>query len=158
MIGESVTLRAKVPSDDGAILELARSLQKWFTEQGVRDMARDLATHLGLVAVSGNDVVGFITWNEQSPGVANLSWMAVRESLQHRGVGTMLLAEVERDLRARGYRTLEVSTVADTVTYEPYAETRQFYRSRGFADFRVDPLFFGEGEDRYDRLLLRKAL
>lgn len=153
-----VTVRAKVPSDDAAVLDVARSLKRWFTDQGIRDMTGALASHSGFVAVSRDDVVGFVTWNEEAPGVASLSWMAVRESLQHQGIGTALLAELERDLRSRGYGTLEVSTVADTVAYEPYAETRRFYRSRGFVNFRVDPLFFGEGDTRYDRLLLRKAL
>ena len=153
-----VAIRPKAPSDDAASLDLARSLPRWFTPQGIREIAEDVKTHHGFVAVSGGRVVGFVTWAGTAPGIANLSWMAVRESVQHTGIGTRLLAALETELRARGCRFLEVSTVADSVEYEPYAETRHFYRSRGFVDHRVDAKFFGEGEDRYDRLLLRKAL
>jgi ribosomal protein S18 acetylase RimI-like enzyme len=53
---------------------------------------------------------------------------------------------------------LEVDTVADNVEYEPYAETRRFYRAMGFQDVRVDEKFWGEGNDRYDRLVMRKDL
>ena len=143
-----VAIRPKASSDDPAILDLARSLPKWFTEQGIRKSAEDVKTHRGFVAVSGGKVVGFVTWAEAAPGIANFSWMGVRESVQHTGIGTRLLAALEKGLPPQGYRILEVSTVADSVEYAPYAETRQFYRSRGFVDDRVDARFFGEGEDR----------
>jgi hypothetical protein len=65
---------------------------------------------------------------------------------------------VVADLKASGFRTLEVATVADNVEYAPYAETRRFYRARGFTDFRVDARFWGSGDDRYDRLVLRRDL
>ena len=153
-----VAIRPKAPSDDPSVLDLARSLPKWFTEQGVREIAEDVKTHRGFVAVSGGEVVGFVTWAETGPGIANLSWMAVRESLRHTGIGTRLLAALEKELPPQGYRILEVSTVADSVEYAPYSETRRFYRSRGFVEHRLDAKFFGEGEDRYDRLFLRKTL
>lgn len=144
--------------DAPAMLLLARSLDKWFNAEGLAQMARDLAGHEGYVAVRGERILGFITWAPAGEGVANLSWMGVDEREQRSGIGRALLRALVADLRAAGLRVLEVSTVADTVDYPPYAATRAFYRAEGFADHRLDEKYFGTGEDRYDRLLLRLDL
>jgi ribosomal protein S18 acetylase RimI-like enzyme len=146
------------PEDAAAVQELARGLGKWFDAEGLARIARDLGAHAGYVAVQGGRVVGFVTWTPVSADTAELSWMGVEVDLQHHGIGTALLAVLVADLGSSGFHSLEVSTVADSVDYEPYAETRRFYRSRGFADFRVDPRYWGSGEDRYDRLVLRREL
>ena len=146
------------PSDAGPVLDLARSLSQWFDSEGLARIARDLASHGGFVAVRGDRLVGFVTWTPLDAEVAELSWMGVAEDLQHQGIGTTLLAALVASLRSPGFRFLEVSTVADNVDYEPYVETRRFYRARGFVDFRVDARYWGSGDDRYDRLLLRRDL
>ena len=84
--------------------------------------------------------------------------MGVKEREQRSGIGTALLSAVVRAARDAGFRVLEVGTVADSVDYPPYAETRRFYRARGFVDRRVDPKHYGEGEDRYNRLILHLDL
>ena len=152
------SLRPKETSDHGAILDLAQTLNKWFTSEGLDEIRRDLAGHRGSVAVLRGTIVGFATWNPIDQDVANLSWMGVAESDHHRGIGTALLAAIVDDVRRGGFQHLEVSTVADSVDHVPYAETRRFYRSRGFRDFRVDVNRFGPPGDRYDRLLLRLDL
>jgi GNAT superfamily N-acetyltransferase len=136
------------------VRSLAATLDEWFNAEGLENMARDLGTHAGFVAVRGPVMVGFITWRPVSERVADLSWMGVAASEHRRGIGRALLRALVGDLRARGVRRLEVSTVADSVDYEPYVGTRGFYRAMGFADARVDPLFFGSGDDRYDRLVM----
>lgn len=141
--------------DGPSVLVLARTLDKWFNEEGLVNMSRDLESHPGFVAVRGDVVIGFITWNRLDPRTADLSWMGVAESEQRTGIGKALLQALVADLRRLGVQRLEVSTVADSVDYEPYVATRRFYRSVGFADDRVDPLYFGSGDDRYDRLVMK---
>lgn len=144
--------------DAPVILLLARTLDKWFNVEGLRKIAKDLETHAGFVAVRGERVLGFVTWDPVDEEVANMSWIGVAEAEHRSGIGQALLAALKADLRRRGFRAVEVSTVAESVDYEPYAATRRFYRAMGFVDYRVDPLYFGEGEDRYDRLLMRLDL
>jgi len=151
------TVRRIGEGDAPAILLLARSLDKWFNEEGLEKMSRDLLSHDGFVAVRGDRVLGFVTWTPIDAESADLTWMGVAEDLQRTGIGRALFRNLVRDLRTRGVRALEVSTVADSVDYEPYARTRHFYRAMGFVDHRVDPKFFGAGDDRYDRLVLRLA-
>jgi len=144
--------------DAAAVRELARSLGAWFNADGLVRIARDLDIHAGYVAERTRRLAGFVTWARIDAAVAELSWMGVAQDLRHRGIGTALLAALVADLRSAGFRVLEVSTVADSVEYEPYAQTRRFYRTRGFTDFRVDARFWGSGDDRYDRLVLRRDL
>ncbi len=151
-------VRSLQKEDAETVLALARDLGKWFNEEGLAQIVRDLESHAGYVAIQGNRIVGFITWAPIDTEVANLTWMGVAEELQRRGIGTALLAAVLADLRSSGFRRLEVSTVADSVEYDPYARTRRFYRARGFVDFRVDERYFGSGDDRYDRLLMQRDL
>ena len=143
------------PSDAPAVLAVARGLPKWFNPEGLENIERDLDHHEGFVAVLDGRTLGFATWHPLDREVAELSWMGVAEEEQGRGIGTALVAAIAEASRRRGHRFLEVSTVADSVAYAPYAETRRFYRARGFPEHRVDRRFHGQGADRYDRLLLR---
>jgi len=152
------SIRSMRPQDRTAVLEIAGSLRKWFTPQGLDEIRADLESHAGYLAEREHRPLGFVTWTDIDGDTANLSWMGVIEDWQHRGIGTSLLAVLVAELRRRGYRFLQVSTVAESVVYEPYAETRRFYRARGFRDYRVDEKYFGEGDNRYDRLLMRLDL
>lgn len=145
-------------ADVPPILAVARSLAKWFDKEGLRRIALELASPKGFVALRAGRLAGFVLWKPMDADVAELTWIGVSEELQHRGIGTALLAALQTELRAAGYRTLEVSTVADNLDYEPYARTRRFYRARGFVDHRTDSLYWGSGDERYDRLVMRLPL
>lgn len=151
--------REKREEDYEGLLEVARALPQWFTREGLAEMAQDFKLHEGFIATDGSKIIGFITYapSPYTPVVdlAELTWMGVRPEYQCRGVGKKLLQLLERQLIAQGVRILQVSTVADTVFYEPYARTRAFYRANGFQDYRVDRGYFPNGDDR---LLLRKRL
>jgi len=153
-----VSIRHLEKSDARSVLGLATRLDKWFNEPGRAQMARDLGSHEGLVAHADGRLVGFVTWNPIDGETANLSWMGVEEELRRSGIGRTLLAAMFPRLRHAGFRVLEVSTVADSLDYPPYADTRAFYRAMGFVDVRVDEGFYGDASDRYDRLVLRKVL
>lgn len=142
------------PSDHPGVLALARSLGAWFNAEGLTRIEIDLPVQAGVVAKRAGGLVGFALWAPRTPASADLTWMGVDEDAQRNGIGTALLSAVANAVRRRGMRTLEVSTVADNVDYAPYERTRRFYRSRGFRDVRVDAGFYGQGADRYDRLVL----
>jgi ribosomal protein S18 acetylase RimI-like enzyme len=144
--------------DASAILGLARSLEKWFGSVGLAQIARDLESHKGYVAVREGRLLGFVTWTPVDETMAELSWIGIAEDVQHEGVGTALLSALTSRLRRDGFHDLTVSTIADSFDFEPYAETRRFYRARGFKDYRVDPRYWAEGDARYDRLVMRLDL
>ena len=144
--------------DHHAILDIARNLPDWFNERGLAQMAQDLQSQRGFVAQRNGRVVGFATWHSLGDDTADLSWLAVAKGFHRQGIGSALVETLLHRLHADQVRYLEVSTVADSVDDEPYANTRKFYRALGFRDLRVDPSFWGEGTDRYDRLVLRLDL
>jgi ribosomal protein S18 acetylase RimI-like enzyme len=100
--------------------------------------------------------VGFVTYRVNADReTAELTWIGVRPDFQRKGIGRRLVEAIEQELSRKGVKTLEVSTVAPTVNYEPYARTRRFYHGIGFRDVRVEPKGFPSGDDK---LLLRKQI
>jgi ribosomal protein S18 acetylase RimI-like enzyme len=128
------TIRLAGPDDHAALLAVARTLPQWFTEGGLRMMALDFPYQRCLAAVEAEAVIGFLSYFVHE-GVARIGWMGVELDLRRRGVGRALVEHMLADLRADGVPEVRVSTLGDGVEYEPYAETRAFYRSVGFTDF-----------------------
>lgn len=153
-----IVARTAGPEDVAAMLDVARSLPAWFNDGGLEEMTRDFAVQHSAVAEADGQVVGFVAWapspHTPEPGLLEMTWLGVRQEQQGQGVGRRLVAYLEEFCRAEGMRTLQVSTLADSVEYKPYEATRAFYRAVGFRDFRVDAGFY----DGDDRLLLRKRV
>jgi ribosomal protein S18 acetylase RimI-like enzyme len=149
-----ISFRPKREEDHEGMVEVACALSQWFTPEGLADMAQDFKFHAGFIAMDEGKIVGFITYETLTGNLAELSWIGVHPGYQHQGVGKRLLQLLEEQLITQGIRILQVSTLADSVVYEPYAETRAFYRANGFQDYRIDPGYY-HGDDR---LLLRKYL
>jgi len=149
-------IRQIIQEDRATIVEMAKSLRQWFTELGIQQIARDLQTLKGLVALEDENTAGFVTYSiNVDETVAELTWIAVHPNLHRKGIGRSLVEALEEVLVRLGVSALEVSTVADSVEYEPYARTRSFYHALGFTDVRVDRGWYPSGDDR---LLLRKLL
>jgi ribosomal protein S18 acetylase RimI-like enzyme len=149
-------IRRIIQEDHTAIVETAKALHQWFTELGVQQIAKDLQTQKGLVALEDESTAGFVTYViTVDEKVAELTWIAVHPEFHRKGIGRCLVKALEKVLVKLGVSALEVSTVADSVEYEPYARTRSFYHALGFSDVRVDRKWYPSGDDR---LLLRKPL
>lgn len=74
----------------------------------------------------------------------DLYWIAVHPRAQGVGIGSRLLAEVERRLRERAARLL----VVETSSRQEYAPTRRFYESRGYHATACIGDFYAPGDDR----------
>jgi len=102
------------------------------------------------------NIAGFVTYviavDEMA---AELTWIAVHPNYHRKGIGRCLVEALKEVLVSLDVSAIEVSTVADSVEYEPYARTRSFYHALGFSDVRVDIGWYPSGDDR---LLLRKLL
>jgi ribosomal protein S18 acetylase RimI-like enzyme len=149
-------IRRIIQEDHMAIVEMAKALRQWFTELGVQQIAKDLQTQKGLVALEDESTAGFVTYViTVDEKVAELTWIAVHPEFHRKGIGRCLVKALKEVLVKLGVSALEVSTVADSAEYEPYARTRSFYPALGFSDVRVDRKWYPSGDDR---LLLRKPL
>jgi ribosomal protein S18 acetylase RimI-like enzyme len=149
-------IRQIIREDHATIVAIAKLLPQWFTELGIEQIARDLQTQNGLVTLEDENIAGFVTYAiTVDETVAELTWIAVHPNLHRKGIGRSLVEALEEVLVGLGVSALEVSTVADSIEYEPYARTRTFYHALGFSDVRVDRGWYPSGDDR---LLLRKVL
>lgn len=155
MTSTAFEVRLLTRSDEEAVLALARELAEWFRPMDQMALAIDLRTHEGFVAEQGGTIVGFLTFHLTGSAVAELSWLGVRPDVQRQGVGNVLVSALETELRARGVRELEVSTI-DASSGEPgFERARRFYQRQGFIPIRRDDNYFARGRHR---LLLRKEI
>jgi len=79
-----------------------------------------------------------------SDGTFDLYWIAVDASRQGQGIGSRLLDEVERRVRAHGGRLL----VIETSSRDDYEGTRTFYMRRGYAEGARLRAFYAPDDDR----------
>jgi ribosomal protein S18 acetylase RimI-like enzyme len=120
--------------------EILRTLPKWFgIEHALLMYARDSAVMPTLALSDGALLVGFLTLREHFPDAWDIHCVAIRADARGRGHGSRLLAHAEAWLFERGVRFLQVKTVAATSSSAEYAETREFYRRRGFTPIEVFP-------------------
>jgi ribosomal protein S18 acetylase RimI-like enzyme len=96
-------------------------------------------------AYAGDRLVGYACWGP-TPGTVgtwDLYWIVVEPARQGAGVGTQLLAEVERRLATSQGRLL----VVETSSRNDYRPTRSFYERRGFTRAATIPGYYAPGDD-----------
>jgi ribosomal protein S18 acetylase RimI-like enzyme len=96
-------------------------------------------------AFDGDDLVGYACWGPTpgTDGTFDLYWIAVDASRQGGGVGSQLLAHVERTLQAGGGRLI----VVETSSRADYAPTRAFYERRGYTRAATLPGYYAPGDN-----------
>ena len=101
-----VTIRGMSQSDLPAILDLVSELADWFDEDArQRSMPIDLRHQDGLVAVDGNQVLGFLTWYV-AEGRANIGWLAVDRAWRRRGIGRSLVDALTVHVKPTGIQEI----------------------------------------------------
>jgi ribosomal protein S18 acetylase RimI-like enzyme len=121
--------------DAGACDAVLADLPEWFGDpQGIADCAAAVRSQDGLVAERNGDILAFLTWEPRGHTAAEITWMAVHAGKRRQGIGRALVGALIDRLRADGIHELRVKTLSSRMEYEPYAETRAFYRSNGFEE------------------------
>ena len=90
-------------------------------------------------------LVGWICWGPTpcTLGTYDLYWVAVDPSVQGAGLGSLLVAEMEKQLA--GQARLIVVETGGRKQYEP---TRAFYLARGYRIVAQVPDFYAPGDDQ----------
>jgi [ribosomal protein S18]-alanine N-acetyltransferase len=110
----SVTLRDYQPHDFAAVFRLDQSC----FPAGIAYSKNTLKYFLSLasadcvVAAEGDRIAGFIL-TEENPPLAHVITLDVAEAHRRTGIGTLLLAEIERNLSLRGVRTVLLETAIE---------------------------------------------
>ena len=140
---KTIHVRALHADDHEAVFDVARALATWFTPTDQLMIAADMARYEGVVAETDGRIVGFALYTPTVRDVMVLAWIGVAPEAQRHGIGSHLLDAVERIARARGYRTLEVRTIAPDVPTPHFEMVRNFYLRRGFTIWRREAHSFG---------------
>ena len=115
------------------ILAVAENLPEWYDETArTKSIPIDIRHQEGFVSVSGQKVVGFLTLYV-AEGRLHIGWLGVARKFHKQGIGTRLLAAAEMKARDLAIDELATYTLGDSVDYEPYDGTRNFYWKRGFS-------------------------
>lgn len=141
--------------DKPAILELARSLTKFFPQDVIDQIGAAIAKHAGLVGVIDDDIIGFLIYAIRDPQTAEIIWMGVDEEYHGLGLGSLLVDTLEGRMEKEDVQKLIASTLSYTVKYKPYEKVRSFYYHRGFTSLGIQENYY---EDGLDRLILIKTL
>jgi ribosomal protein S18 acetylase RimI-like enzyme len=109
-----------------------------------------LADHRWLVVDDADGLVAAAAYYAPEPfadRMWNLYFIAAAPESQGQGLGSLLIGDVERDLRARGGEVARV-LIVETSSTEQYAATRDFYRGRGYDEEARIRQFYGPGDDK----------
>lgn len=152
-------VRELTPACFAAVTAIADALPEWFTEDGRRNLRIEIPFQRGFVACDPG-VIGFVLYyvcesTDVWRSTGHIAWLGVAPTAQRRGAGRALLTALESRLREGNVRLIQVFTLGDGVDYEPYAQTRAFYRAMGFGDHRVEK---HDNPSCPESLVLRKAL
>ncbi|HEX5817888.1 MAG TPA: GNAT family N-acetyltransferase [Gemmatimonadales bacterium] len=101
--------------------------------------------YTALGAAVGDTLAGWICWGPTpcTVGTFDLYWIAVDPAQHNAGIGSLLLAEMERQLAG-----LARLVVVETAGRAAYAPTRAFYERRGYAAVARIPDFYAPGDDQ----------
>jgi GNAT superfamily N-acetyltransferase len=101
--------------------------------------------YIALGAEHDGRLAGWICWGPTpcTLGTYDLYWMAVDPALQRTGIGTALVAAMER--RLAGVARL---IVVETAGRPDYRDTRAFYQARGYSVAATIADFYAPGDDQ----------
>lgn len=124
-------IRKATKRDFNESIKIAKKLKEWFTREAVKNMKIDFSLNNLVVAVENSKVLGFLCYASNN-NVMHLIWLGVSKDLQRKGVGKYLLDWLFKETKRLGVRSVEVETLPDESSYEPYKLTRAFYYKNGF--------------------------
>lgn len=118
--------------------EILKNLPQWFGDQKIiTEYCENVAEYPFFTAVENDETVGFIALKEHNIYTSEIYVMGILNLFQHKGIGTELLKSAEKHCQDIGNEFLTVKTLDGSINYEPYANTRKFYRAMGFIPLEV---------------------
>lgn len=149
----SISLRDEVRASDAeAVRRITESSGFFFPEEietAVELVEERLAKgprsgYFFLFAEDGGETIGYASFGPIActKGSFDLYWIAVLADRRAGGLGSRLLAEIERRIQAMGGKRIYVETSSRS-QYDP---TRAFYRARGYREEARLADFYGPGD------------
>jgi GNAT superfamily N-acetyltransferase len=129
-----------------AVAALLRDLPEWFGIEESNRMYVAAAEVLDNIAATlDGEIVGVCLVRDHTAAASEIELLAVRSDMHRRGVGRLLLARVESDLRTRGITLLQVKTRGPSLPSAAYERTRAFYEAMNFVPLEERTDIWGPG-------------
>jgi len=143
---EQKVCEVKRSNEAGAAFMIAERLSDYFDKEGLKQIEKDTKEHLLYGAYSGEGMIGFVTYKEINPEAIEMSWLGVLPERQGKGVGEKLVSQTLDELSSK-YKVCGVKTLSETDPYEPYKNTRAFYKRMGFIAIETINPYPGWGDN-----------
>ena len=140
--------------DHSTVIQITKSLNDWFNEDGLRYIKQDLEFEKLIIVEADQVPIGFLSYFLYE-GIGYLGWIGVYEKHHGTGVGELLFIEFERIMKENEIDTLQVKTLGESVDYPPYDRSRKFYRKMGFKNHRIE---ITDNPECPEELILRKLI
>lgn len=147
-------IREGTAIDHSTVIQIAKSLDDWFNEDGIRYIKQDLAFEKLIIVEAGQGPIGFLSYFLYE-GIGYLGWIGVYEQHHGTGAGELLFIEFERIMKEHEINTLQVKTLGESVDYPPYNRSRNFYKKMGFKKHRSE---ITNNPECPEELILRKLI
>ena len=130
----------------GVVCEkILRALPDWFgIEASLIQYVKDANAMPTIIVKDDDDVVGFLTIKKHFSETAEIHCMGILPQYHRKGIGKLLIKELENNLKNDGFKILQVKTISEESDCKFYAKTREFYKSVGFIPLEVFPKLWDE--------------
>lgn len=114
--------------------EILEKLPEWFGDkQSLDEYVEDVKELSYYAALNAEGkCIGFFSVKIHYRHTGDIFVCGVLPEYQHNGIGKAIYQAVEHYLIQMGCKYVIVKTLSDTVDFEPYAQTRGFYKSISF--------------------------
>lgn len=114
--------------------KILENLPKWFGDKQSLDEYVEQVRELIYWAAldKANNCIGFFAVKIHYGYTGDIFVCGVLPEYQHNGIGKELYKAAENYFIQNGCNYVIVKTLSDIVNFEPYARTREFYKSIGF--------------------------
>jgi ribosomal protein S18 acetylase RimI-like enzyme len=153
-MGNELKIRKGHTSDTQVVLKIARTLDDWFSENGIKYIKQDLEFQRLLLAEANSLPIGFLSFFIYE-GVGYLGRIGVYEHYHGSNAAEMLFKEFERIMKDSEINVLQVKTLGESVDYPPYDRSRNYYRKMGFEKYRSE---MTDNPECPEELILRKKI
>jgi len=141
-----MSLIIKLTTDSETAYAIACQLPDYFDASGLADIKTDSKNHILYGAYLDDKMIGFATYKEYNHDVIEMTWLGISPSYQGNRYGEELVSFSLENL-SKSYRFCKVKTLAETDSYEPYKNTRDFYQRMGFVSVEIISPYPGWGDN-----------
>lgn len=114
-------------------LKILRDLPEWFgIESSLLTYSEEVVGKDFYTAVISGEPVAFVSLKINNESTAEVYVIGILKKFHRMGIGQILIENIEKILKEKGYKLLMVKTLSESRDNEAYAKTRLFYKKTGF--------------------------